>query len=59
MIMKQMIFFQSIASLYVYITKKEMSGTLYFDDMNERSEYENEREEEEKKVYVYKYRTKE
>ncbi len=29
--------------IYIHTTKKEVSGTLYFDDMNERSEYENER----------------
>jgi hypothetical protein len=44
--MKQMIFFSiNCLVIRIYTTKKEMSGTLYFDDMNERSEYENERRE--------------
>jgi len=55
-IMKQMIFFQSIASLYIYITKKEMSGTLYLDDMNEESEHQNERR---RKKVICTYRTEE
>jgi hypothetical protein len=56
--MKQMIFFNQLPR-YIHITKKEMSGTLYFDDMNERCEYENERREEKEKYNIYTYRTKE
>jgi hypothetical protein len=38
-------FFFNQLPRYRHRTKREMSGTLYFDDMNERSVYENENEE--------------